>query len=81
MAVLGSPPAMCLFVIVRLSIETHMIKDYDRGDRHVRFAEIYAGSGNRDPKSLLDAVRAADEQTVGQGRADNAGSKCSINSS
>jgi hypothetical protein len=80
----GSPRFSTGYVPLRnraaILIETHMIKDYrSRVIGTYDLLRFTLAEVNRDPKSLLDAVSAADEQTIGQGRADNAGNKFPIN--
>jgi Zinc carboxypeptidase len=69
----GSPRFSTGYVPLRnraaVLIETHMIKDYrSRVIGTYDLLRYTLAEVNRDPQSLLDAVRAADEQTVAQGR-------------
>ena len=73
----GTPRFATAYAAVRnrpgLLIETHMLKDYRsrvRGTYDLLVALLR--EVNRDPESLRKAVRAADAQTVAEGRAYNA---------
>ncbi|MGI8898685.1 MAG: M14 family metallopeptidase [Pyrinomonadaceae bacterium] len=79
----GSPRFSTGYVPLRnraaILIETHMIKDYrSRVIGTYDLLRFTLAEVNRDPQSLLDAVREADEQTVGQSRAHDAGRKLPI---
>ena len=79
----GSPRFSTGYVPLRnraaILIETHMIKDYrSRVIGTYDLLRFTLAEVSRDPKSLLDAVRAADEETVRESRADEAGHKVPI---
>jgi zinc carboxypeptidase len=79
----GSPRFSTGYVPLRnraaVLIETHMIKDYrSRVIGTYDLLRFTLVEVSRNPQGLLDAVRAADEQTVGQSRADDAGRKVPI---
>ena len=76
----GSPRFSTGYVPLRnraaVLIETHMIKDYrSRVIGTYDLLRFTLAEVSRDPQSLLDAVRVADEQTMEQSRADGAGRK------
>ena len=77
----GSPRFSTGYVPIRnraaVLIETHMIKDYrSRVIGTYDLLRFTLAEVNRDPRSLLTAVRKADEETAGQSRT---GSKVPIN--
>ncbi len=79
----GSPRFSTGYVPLRnraaILIETHMIKDYrSRVIGTYDLLRFTLAEVSSDPQRLLDAVRVADEQTVGHGSADRAGRKVPI---
>ncbi|CAN5735442.1 M14 family metallopeptidase [soil metagenome] len=79
----GSPRFSTGYVPLRnraaILIETHMIKDYQsRVIATYDFLRFTLAEIGRDPQSLLDAVRGADDQTVSQSLADNRGRRFPI---
>jgi len=79
----GSPRFSTGYVPLRnraaILIETHMIKDYrSRVIGTYDLLRFTLAEVNRDPQSLLEAVREADKQTVSQSRADDPGRKFPI---
>lgn len=73
----GSPRFSTGYVPLRnrpaILIETHMLKDYrSRVIGTYDLLRFTLAEVNRDPHSLLDAVRAADDQTLAQDTADGA---------
>jgi murein tripeptide amidase MpaA len=79
----GSPRFSTGYVPLRnraaILIETHMIKDYrSRVIGTYDLLRFTLAEVNRDPRSLLDAVRAADGETVAENRAADATQKIPI---
>ncbi|MBA3513083.1 MAG: M14 family metallopeptidase [Pyrinomonadaceae bacterium] len=79
----GSPRFSTGYVPLRnraaILIETHMIKDYrSRVIGTYDFLRFTLAEVGRDPQSLLDALREADEQTMGQSRSNEPGRKLAI---
>lgn len=77
---IGSPRFSTGYVPLRnrpaVLIETHMLKDYrSRVIGTYDLLRFTLEEVNRDPQSLLDAVRVADEETVAQSRKFESGSK------
>lgn len=80
----GSPRFSTGYVPLRnraaVLIETHMIKDYrSRVIGTYDLLRFTLAEVNRDPQGLLDAVDAADEQTLAQSRTDEGRRKVPIN--
>jgi len=76
----GSPRFSTGYVPLRnrpaILIETHMLKDYrSRVTGTYNLLRFTLEEVNRDPQSLLDAVRVADEETVAHSRNFDVGSK------